>query len=64
MLHCNPFAGANGATQVKPICVALMGIAAQTPTPYSEHHKLIDKLYAAISTVPSSTMDLERRERG
>lgn len=34
-----------------------MGIAAQTPTPYSEHHKLIDKLYAAISTVPSSTID-------
>ncbi|KIR76865.1 hypothetical protein I305_06385 [Cryptococcus gattii E566] len=34
-----------------------MGIAAQTPMPYSEHHKLIDKLYATISTVPSSTMD-------
>lgn len=47
----------NTFQKVKPICVALMGIAAQTPTPYSEHHKLIDKLYAAISTVPSSTID-------
>ncbi|WVQ71431.1 hypothetical protein IAR50_000968 [Cryptococcus sp. DSM 104548] len=43
--------------KVKPICVSLMSMASEHPTPYSQHHKVIDQLYTAITTVPLTTLD-------
>ncbi|WVR05025.1 hypothetical protein IAU60_002037 [Kwoniella sp. DSM 27419] len=43
--------------KVKPICVALMGIAAQPPTSYSQHAKLIDSLSSSLSTASPSSLD-------
>ncbi|WVN89024.1 uncharacterized protein L203_104240 [Cryptococcus depauperatus CBS 7841] len=43
--------------KVKPICVSLMALASDNPTPYSEHHKLIDQLYSLVASVPAHTLD-------
>ncbi|ODN73485.1 hypothetical protein L202_07992 [Cryptococcus amylolentus CBS 6039] len=43
--------------KVKPICVSLMSMASEHPTPYSQHHKVLEQLYTTITTVPQSTLD-------
>nr|XP_031858825.1 uncharacterized protein CI109_005779 [Kwoniella shandongensis]KAA5525897.1 hypothetical protein CI109_005779 [Kwoniella shandongensis] len=43
--------------KVKPICVSLMAIASQSPTPYSQHAQLVDSLSSTLSDLPSSTLD-------
>ncbi|WVQ78137.1 hypothetical protein IAT38_000218 [Cryptococcus sp. DSM 104549] len=43
--------------KVKPICVSLMGMASERPTPYTQHHHLIASLHTVIASVPPSTLD-------
>ncbi|KAK8869967.1 hypothetical protein IAR55_000537 [Kwoniella newhampshirensis] len=43
--------------KVKPICVALMGIASQPPTPHSQHAHFIDSLSSTLSSLPSTALD-------
>ncbi|OCF35265.1 hypothetical protein I316_02811 [Kwoniella heveanensis BCC8398] len=43
--------------QLKPICVSLMAIASQLPTPYSQHAKLIDSLCSKMESMPISSLD-------
>ncbi|WWD10347.1 hypothetical protein V865_008482 [Kwoniella europaea PYCC6329] len=43
--------------KLKPTCVALMAIAAQAPSPHSQHARLIDKLLSDLHTIPQSSLD-------
>ncbi|WVQ70294.1 uncharacterized protein L199_008520 [Kwoniella botswanensis] len=43
--------------KLKPTCVALMAIAAQAPSSYSQHARLIDKLLSDLHTIPQTSLD-------
>ncbi|OCF55214.1 hypothetical protein L486_07327 [Kwoniella mangroviensis CBS 10435] len=43
--------------KLKPTCVALMAIAAHSPSSHSQHARLIDKLLFDLGTIPQSSLD-------